>query len=105
MQRTLKQREMMIIGITAEQWETERREADAARARIRAEYAVEYIIQEELEHVVQGALYHAGKLTIGCVTRPPIRTGHRGGRENEVWGKLPSIADAEARQAFGSPNW
>lgn len=79
MQRTLKQREMTITGITAEQWEAERREADAARARIRAEYAVEHIIQEELEYVVQGALYHAGK--------------------------LPSIADAEARQAFGSPNW
>lgn len=100
MQRTLKHREMTIGNLSNEAWEAEAREADLRRAQIR----LNNIIQDELDEVAQMARYHAGQLMIGCELCPETRVGNRFSREHEVWGKLPSVSDMEARQAFSLPN-
>lgn len=69
---SLKLQEMLIRGITNEEWEAEAREAAIARAN----RAVARILEDELADVALGALYHAGKLAIGCEPCPPIIYGN-----------------------------
>lgn len=76
---SLKLQEMLIRGITNEEWEAEALEA----ARARANRVLERLIDTEMEDVALGALYHAGKLAIGCEPCPPIIYGN----SRDHWGE------------------
>lgn len=101
---TLKDREIAITGISEWAWELEAREANFIRAKAKAQHGLDSIIQDELEDISRGALYHAGKLIIGCETCPNPIYGHSG-KDTEIWGMKVSASNAQASRAFSIGDW
>jgi hypothetical protein len=106
MAKTLKALEIAISGMSEAEWDKAAQEVAIIRAKIRAQYALENIIQTELDDVALGALYHAGKLFIGCENKPVeiIYYSNRG-VDREIWGMKVSSLDSQANKAFSIGDW
>lgn len=101
---SLKLQEALIRGITNEEWEAEAREADFIRAKVKAQHGLDTIIEAELADVALAALYHAGKLAIGCENEPKPIYGHSG-VDTEIWGMKVSASNSLANRAFSIGDW
>lgn len=101
---TLQAQEIAITGITLEAWDLEAQAANFIRAKVKAQHSLDSIIQDELADVALGALYHAGKMVIGCEARPKPIYGHSG-KDTEIWGMKVSLSNAQASRAFSIGDW
>lgn len=97
---TLQALEIAITGISEQEWEQEAKD----RARARANRRLAHILEDELEDVARAALYHAGKLVIGCCEKPKPIYGHSG-VDTEIWGNKVSTSNAQANRAFSIGDW
>ncbi len=88
--KTMKEFEMVVTGVTSEEWDRQAAEARQARTEILSEYQNEIF-----------ALYDAGKLMIGCAEKPieVICYGRRG-FDGEIWGVKVSTLNRQAEKAY-----
>lgn len=101
---TLKALEIAITGVSKWAWELEAREANFIRAKVKAQHGLDTIIEAELADVALAALYHAGKLVIGCDPEPKPIYGHSG-VDREIWGMKVSASNSLANRAFSIGDW